>query len=56
MKYIIKKWFEGQWMIMAPDHMNRALCLTFQDAINAMDVHATTGSFVAYDYAQEPPC
>jgi hypothetical protein len=45
-KYIIKKWFDGQWMIVAPDHLNRAICISHEAAIDAMDTHAISGSFI----------
>jgi hypothetical protein len=54
-KYIIKKWFNNQWMIVAPDHLNRALCVSFETAVNAMDIHASTGHFTdPFDHDKVP--
>jgi hypothetical protein len=48
-KYIIKKWFDNQWMIVAPGGLMRALCISHETAIAAMDIHALTGSFIEAD-------
>lgn len=69
MKYIIKKFFSGQWLIQAPGGKMRALCISFETAVMAMDIHAATGSFIDLTdpdkfmhkyheafFVDEPPC
>jgi hypothetical protein len=50
-KYIIKKWFDGMWMLYVPGG-DSALCTSHKMAIEVMDRHATFGTFEN----QEPPC
>jgi hypothetical protein len=45
-KYIVKKWFDGQWLIIAPGGTMRAICISYETAIMAMDVHALSGNFI----------
>jgi hypothetical protein len=47
-KYIVKKYFDGWWMIAAPGSRERALCSTHQAAIDAMETHIATGQLAYF--------